>query len=331
MSGIAAAAALFCAGCGEKESPVTPTDTEYTLTATPSPADGGSVSINPEKNTYTADDVVTVTAAAAEGYTFKEWSGASTSTDTSLTITMNGNKTLRANFEQKAIAIYTLTTNANPLSGGNVFRNPDEEIYTDGKQVTVTAMAVAGYRFTGWSGASTATTSPVIITMNDNITLTANFEQQTYTLTLEVDSTSGGSVSSNLNKVSYTYGDVVTVTAEAKENYKFTGWSGASVSKDAAITVTMDGDKILTAHFKLKTYTLTTRALPTEGGEVIRYPDKPEYAYNEKITVMAAANSGYRFTGWIGLEDTTDTVTFKMGNSDMTLGAIFEEKIETMP
>jgi uncharacterized protein (TIGR02145 family)/uncharacterized repeat protein (TIGR02543 family) len=41
--------------------------------------------------------------------------------------------------------------------------------------VSVTATAANGYVFTGWSGASTSTSSPVTITMDGNKTLTAKF------------------------------------------------------------------------------------------------------------------------------------------------------------
>ena len=324
MSGIAAAAALFCAGCGEKESPVTPIG-GYSLTINRNPANGGAVTREPNASAYAAAEEVIVTALVAPGYKFTGWTGAVTDTAPTITITMDGHKTLTANFEP--YITHTLNVTPNPTTGGTVSRVPDYEIYADSELVIVEASPAPGYLFTGWSGASTDTASIITITMDGDKTLTANFAAM-YTLNVVAN---GGSVSRYPDKPSYTAGETVTVTAEAKENYKFTGWSGASVSKDAAITVTMDSDKILTAHFELKTYTLTTNALPTAGGEVFRHPDKPEYAYNEEVTVMAAANSGYRFTGWIGLEDTASAVTFKMGNSNMTLGAIFEEKIETMP
>jgi len=55
--------------------------------------------------------------------------------------------------------------------------------YTVGTEATVTATANEGHVFTGWSGASTATTPSVTITMNSNQTLTANFERFTATFT----------------------------------------------------------------------------------------------------------------------------------------------------
>ena len=73
---------------------------------------------------------------------------------------------------------YTLNVSADPAGSGSVSRDPDAESYNAGTLVTVTATAAAGYVFTGWSGASTATANVVQITMNGNNILTANFQQQ---------------------------------------------------------------------------------------------------------------------------------------------------------
>ena len=74
---------------------------------------------------------------------------------------------------------YTLTVSADPAVAGSVSREPDAESYNAGTSVTVTATPAAGYTFTGWTGASTATANVVQITMNGNKTLTANFQRQT--------------------------------------------------------------------------------------------------------------------------------------------------------
>ncbi|MDR2693887.1 MAG: InlB B-repeat-containing protein [Chitinispirillales bacterium] len=223
--------------------------TYYTLTVKTSPANGGgTVSRNPNKDFYASGETVTVMAAPANGYTFTSWSGASTSTSASVTITMTENKTLTANFQQQSVtpAGYTLTASASPTAGGSVTRNPNATSYDAGASVSVTATAASGYTFTGWSGASTSTSSPVTITMDGNKTLTANFAQ-TYTLTASASPSGGGSVSPSSG--TYTSGTSVSVTATAASGYTFTGWSGASTSTSSPVTITMNGDKTLTANF----------------------------------------------------------------------------------
>jgi uncharacterized protein (TIGR02145 family)/uncharacterized repeat protein (TIGR02543 family) len=71
---------------------------------------------------------------------------------------------------------FRLKIEANPRGGGSVV--PRGKIrYSVGTEATVTATPKADYVFIGWSGASTATSRTVTITMNSNQTLTANFER----------------------------------------------------------------------------------------------------------------------------------------------------------
>ena len=145
---------------------------KYTLTVSSSPSEGGSTSKNPDLAEYNDGDVVTVTATETEGYTFTGWSGASTSTETSVDITMNNDETLTANF---AINTYTLTTNV--LEGnGMLNKNPDQTTYDHGTTVSVSAVPEINYEFVQWSGASTETTNPVDVVMDDNKSISASFE-----------------------------------------------------------------------------------------------------------------------------------------------------------
>jgi len=190
------------------------------------------------------------------GYTFDGWNTNASGTGTTYTAnwfyTVNGDVTLYAKWTSTSTTntTYTLTTSVSPSGGGTVSRSPNQTSYTSGTSVTVTATAASGYTFTGWSGASTSTSSSVTITMNGDKTLTANFKQQpTYTLTTRVSPFNGGSVSRSPDQTSYTSGASVTVTATAASGYTFTGWSGESTAKSSSVTITMNGDKTLTANF----------------------------------------------------------------------------------
>ena len=143
------------------------------------------------------------------------------------------------------------------------------------------------------------------------------------TLSVSASPANGGSVSRDPSSSSYANGDEVTVTATAASGYVFTGWSGASTSTDASITVTMDGNKTLTAIFK-RLYTLTINASPSSGGSVSRDPDKTSYADGEQVTLTAVDNDGYIFTAWGGASTSTSaSVTITM-DSDKTLTANFQ-------
>jgi hypothetical protein len=71
---------------------------------------------------------------------------------------------------------YALTVSCDAAKG-TISLNPDAPYYTSGTTVTVTASPKAGYLFAAWSGASTALTSSISLTMNQDQALTASFNQ----------------------------------------------------------------------------------------------------------------------------------------------------------
>jgi len=193
---------------------------------------------------------------AKEGFTFEGWctdrlcNGTVYQPGSSYTLTECG-----TTFYAKWIRnTYTLTVNASPSDGGTVSRSPNQTEYNHGASVTVTATAANGYEFTGWSGAATGTTNPVTITMNENKTLTANFQQIIYyTLTTSVSPSGGGTVSRSPNQISYVSGESVTIMATAASGYTFTGWSGTALGTTNPMTINMDGSKTMTANFQVIT------------------------------------------------------------------------------
>jgi len=307
--------------------------TIYTLSVNVTPAYGGYILREPNKARYNAGEIVTVTANPIDGYTFSGWTGAVNKTDKTVSITMNGNMTLNANFQQNT---YTLSVNANPAQGGTLSRNPQKSAYTYGEEVTVTAMPATGYAFDGYTGAVISTSAGVTIIMDGNKTLTAKFIKQTapsYTLST-VASPAVATISRNPDKASYQDGETVTVTAPTTEGYTFTGWSGASTSTAASVTITMDDDISLTANYNPIEYTLTIDVLPAVGGTVSRNPNNNTYTYNQSVTVNATPVAGYKFTGWSGVAaagastyGTTATVTM---NSNKSLTATFEQYVYTL-
>ena len=330
--------ALGCPGyCAANPSaPGCQSTSDYTLTVGKNPPEGGTVSYE-SKPAYAPGETVSVTAVANTGYVFVGWSGASEATTPTVSIMMDGNKTLTANFQLKPEGHHTLTVVKNPEAGGTVLRNPDETTYPDGEDVTLAAVPEDGYEFTGWSGASEAKTDAVIITMDGDKTITANFKLKEYTLAIEIDPTDGGTVSSpdpipNAGG-KYQHGATVSVTAAAKTGYVFAGWTGASEAATPTVTITMDDDKTLTANFELIPEghrTLTFYVVPSVGGDVSREPDKTTYPDGEDVTLTATAADGYEFANWSGASTAaTPTVTITM-DGDKELTAKFKRKEYTL-
>jgi uncharacterized repeat protein (TIGR02543 family) len=90
-----------------------------------------------------------------------------------------------------------------------------------------------------------------------NVGYAANYviynNSQCYTLTTNVSPTGSGSVSRNAepncNGTQYTAGTNVTLTANSNPGYIFSNWSGDASGSTNPKTVTMDGDKNVTANF----------------------------------------------------------------------------------
>jgi gliding motility-associated-like protein/uncharacterized repeat protein (TIGR02543 family) len=284
---------------------------KYTLTATATPSAGGTVSGG---GSYNSGDVVTVKATPAAGYTFTGWSGDATGTSSSISVTMNGSKTVTANFQ---LIKYTLTGTATPSAGGTVSGSGS---YNSGDVVTVKATPSAGYTFAGWSGDATGTSSSITVTMTSNKTVTANFQLIKYTLTVTATPSAGGTVSGS---GSYNSGDVVTVKATPVAGYTFTGWSGDATGTSSSISVTMSGNKTVTANFQLIKYTLTATATPSAGGTV---SGAGSYNSGDVVTVKATPAAGYTFTGWSGdATGTSSSIAITM-NGNKSVVANFQVK-----
>ncbi|RNI22580.1 SMP-30/gluconolactonase/LRE family protein [Rufibacter latericius] len=81
------------------------------------------------------------------------------------------------------------------------------------------------------------------------VTVIAAQLQYTLTVTTPVN----GSVTKSPDQPSYASGSTVTLTATPVAGYKFAGWSGSVTSTLTPLTVTMDGNKTVTAIFEAQT------------------------------------------------------------------------------
>ena len=84
--------------------------------------------------------------------------------------------TYYAGLNTAVMGSYLLTVVCNAAEGTSSI-NPIKQAYLSGDSVTIVATPKAGYLFGNWSGASTATTSSITLTMNTDKIVTANFTQ----------------------------------------------------------------------------------------------------------------------------------------------------------
>lgn len=150
---------------------------EYELTV--SSGSGGSV-VTPGEGifSYEYGEVVDLVAEADEDYEFVEWTGdidtladpASPTTN----ITIHGDYSITAVFETD-LQEYTLTIEVQ----GQGTTDPAEgsHDYVEGRDVTVTATPSDGWRFVEWTGDATGTSLSITVTMDDDKSITAIFEE----------------------------------------------------------------------------------------------------------------------------------------------------------
>lgn len=155
--------------------------------------------------------------------------------------------------------LYTVVTNVNDVVMGVVTGNAGT--YEEGATATLTAEPTTGYQFVNWTvGEETYTTNPLEIVVNSDLTVTANFEAISYTITANVNKEGYGEVTGG---GAYDYNTSATLTATANEGYEFVNWSNGS--KENPLTITVKGDKTLTANFrKVLVNSITLNTLPVQ-------------------------------------------------------------------
>ena len=300
---------------------------ELTLSLTANPVDGGTVS---GAGKFAEGDIVTVTASPNKGYTFVRWTsgGNGVSNEADYSFTLSDNTSLEAEFAP--IIPYTVTLTAEPAEGGKV---SGEGSYESGTDVPIAASPAAGYRFVCWADADNGNADVSTVsnyTINGiaaNVNYIAMFEPSPlpqYTVGLSTSPAEGGTVS---GEGSYTEGDNATLSATANVGYLFEGWfeSGVLQSTENPYVFPVTADITLEARFTTApTYTVTLDADPAAAGVVT---GEGSFAQGTPVTVVATANTGYRFMHWV---DATDAVqsnereyTFGIA-ADISLTAKFE-------
>jgi uncharacterized repeat protein (TIGR02543 family) len=280
----------------------------------------GSVNMNPGESSYLPATVVTLTATPAQNWYFSGWSGDLTGDENPETITIDTNKAVTATFTSQG---YTLSVDI--VGGGSVSQDPDLASYPDGSVVTLTATPTIGWSFSGWSGALSGSSNPATLTMDGDKVVVATFTQNQYTLTVNV--VGNGQVTKTPYKTTYTYGETITLTASGDPSWLFSKWSGDLTGSANPATITIDGDKVVTATF-IQGYVLSVNIIG--GGSVSRDPDQASYVHGSVVTLTATPTVGWSFSGWSGaLSGSSNPATLTM-DGDKVVVATFTQNQYTL-
>jgi hypothetical protein len=287
--------------------------------------------------TYNLNANVNLSApATAGGNNFQKWlkDGVDFANNqlTNVSVTMDANHTMTAVY---VTPTRTLTVASNPSSGVSITVSPNDNnsagngstqftrIYNNNTVVSLTAPAtVGGNNFQKWlkDGADFANNQlvNVSVTMDANHTMTAVYLTATRTLTVASSNPSSGvsiTVSPNDNGAqgngttqftrNYNNSTVVTLTAPATASgNNFQKWQrdGVDFATTLATTVTMDANHTMAAIYatpEITQHFLTMSAgTDTRGGTVS--PASGLFNAGTSVSILATANTGYRFSGWTG-------------------------------
>ncbi len=284
----------------------------YTITATSADATMGSVSGG---GSYDYNSTATLTATAASGHHFVQWNDGNTQNPRTVTVT--GNATYTATFEADAPSVnyYSVSVATADASMGSVSSTHSGSV-EESTSVTVTATAATGHSFTAWKEGSTqvSTSAAYTFSVTRNISLTAHFAVNSYTVTATSANTTMGTVSGG---GSYDYNSTATLTATAATGHHFVQWQDGNTQNPRTVTVT--GDATYTATFAPNSYTVTATSANNTMGSV---SGGGSYDYNSTATLTATPASGYHFVQWQdGNTQNPRTVTV---TGDATYTATFE-------
>jgi hypothetical protein len=119
----------------------------------------------------------------------------------------------------------------------------------------------------------------------------------------------------NPNKTTYSSGEQVTLTANANSGYAFTSWSGGVTGTTNPITVTMDGNKTVTASFAA---TIGVLAVTPETG--LTSSGSLEGPFSPSGASYALQNTGGTALNWTA-SATQSWLTLSAGSGSLAPGA----------
>ena len=279
----------------------------YVITVVADPVTGGSVSGG---GSYTYGETAVLTANPYSGYDFVGWSDGSSENPHNVTVTESA--TYTATFSAAGgSTYYTVTGHVSPSGAGFV---DGVGTYEEGSSVTLTAVANEGYTFHHWNDG--VTQNPRIITVNNNMSFTAYFDVQQYTITVNATPAAGGTVTGG---GTYTYGASAVLTATPNANYSFMQWNDGNISNPRTVTVT--GNATYSALFLTEggeTYTLTLGVNNPFLGSV---HGGGTYPAGSSVEINAYPSMNSRFVKWS--DNNTDNPRTIIMDSDKSLTAEF--------
>ena len=154
----------------------------------------------------------------------------------------------------------------------------------DDDNAIIEAVANYGYHFVQWNDGNTDNPRNIVVT--EDITYTAEFAANTYTVSINVNDDAMGYVS---GAGPYLYTAEATLTATANPFYRFVQWSDGITDNPRVVMV--EKDSLFTAEFEIETFNVVAASGEPDRGRV-------------KVILVAEPIEGFEFSHWS--DDNTD-------------------------
>ncbi|NOZ60391.1 MAG: T9SS type A sorting domain-containing protein [Calditrichaeota bacterium] len=249
--------------------------TQYFLSMTENPPEGGTATPAPPGVWYDENESVQISATAATSYHWDGWSGDVTGMDNPTQVTMNGPKNITANFLGEEII-----TKPNKPTGPQSGIIGQQLTYSTGGSTSNLGHSVE-YKFDWGDGSESNWGSKTKShTYNETGTYTVKAKARCtthinivsswssglqvdvagYHLNVSVSPENAGEVQRSPNKNEYAYHESVRLTAVASNQaYVFDHWSGDLTGSTNPKTITMNGNKNVTANFVMETVSIPNK------------------------------------------------------------------------
>ena len=179
-------------------------------------------------------------------------------------------------------------------------------IVAQGGYTVLGTIARANYTFLGWSDGTNTYAAGDIYTPTKNVTLTAQWEGLTYTITYDPN---GGSVEGSSQPITLTYrvGEKITLPKCDRENWQFDGWyDGVTTYGQGSTIDAFNTDKTLTARWRARVITITwdynDGSTPNKTTDYTCNTDNQGVPWVYIESFEKPTRSGYTFQGWYSAE-----------------------------
>lgn len=233
--------------------------------------------------------------------------------------------------------VESYTLDITEVGEGTVNLDPDQAEYEEGTEVDLEAIPDDGWAFSHWDGdVSEPASAETTIIMDEDKALAAHFEEdeepaEEYTLTINTEGE--GTVDIEPDEEKYEEGTEVELEAIPDDGWEFDEWSGDIEETEEEITVTMDNDKNITAHFGAHFGEEYNLEIFKHGeGEIIVDPEQDKYSKGKEVNVEAIPADGWSFEGWTGKkESSSEEIEILIQDDSVLIASFVYEELVVPP